>query len=393
MPALNRHLLTMSMALAFAGLFAHGHARSPETAISIQNKDLARDPLYLERAWLGGMLRLYVSGVPRDDWTIRFDYGAAGVLEMTKSTAEAYFIGERPKGFEIDVPIMAGYSIFARSNYPAMRVQVVEAITTRSENSEQMIAGSNVVSIGRPTPSGAATQNDAFARVDVLGSDGTFLANCTAFRIARGYWMTAAHCVYRSVGAPTRPQISRLRLQPDAYANKVEQAPAMLARPVASGLQTPAVTMGSLLADNDLDYALLEAEKDGGGTTIPLDHVRNATEGTGLFMLHYWRGEFDAPTGKAMSQGAACTVLKHLGDPETSADRPDLCRNMIQHGCSSQGGGSGAPLLDRDRSTLVALHYGAGRTSAFNCGLPASAILTDLCQRHPTVARKVTTCP
>lgn len=366
-------------------------AHSQETNISIQNKDLARGPLYMPPDWSGGVLRVVVSGVPKDDWTIRFDYGAAGVLEMRKVNARPNIIRELPDGFEIDIPIIAGQSVKAMSSYPAMRVRVKDAITTRFEKSEQMIKNSSVTVVDPLADTREKALNSTFARVELLSTEGTLLGHCTAFRVARGYWLTAAHCAYRTADAPNNAQISRLRLQIDAYAGRVENTPAMIGKPVASGLKTKEVTSASLLGENDLDYALLEVENDMGDATIPLTRAPTPPPDTKLILLHYWKGEFGPAAGKAKSDGLACSVKIRFGIDTPS--RPDLCPASIQHGCSSQGGASGGPLLDDTNLTFIALHYGAGTTGKFNCGLPAASIVKDLCERSTTVARKVTICP
>ena len=334
---------------------------------------------------------MLVSGVPNEAWAIRFDYGAAGVLEMNKATAEPYIMRTLPNGFELDLPIIAGHSVQATSSYPAMRVRVKEAIVTRAEKSEQMIKGSNVTALNPLVGASEKAVNDAFARAEVLSAEGFLLGHCTAFRVTRGYWLTAAHCAYRTTDEPDKAQISKLRMQIDAYAAKVENIPAMFGRPVASGLKAATVTSASLLGKNDLDYVILEVTNDPGGATIPLTRAPVPPAGTSLMLLHYWKGEFGPAAGKAKSDGAACSVNVRFGVDDPS--RRDLCPASIQHGCSSQGGASGGPLLDNAHLTLVALHYGAGGTSKFNCGLPAASIAKDLCERSTTVARKVTTCP
>jgi hypothetical protein len=159
------------------------------------------------------------------------------------------------------------------------------------------------------------------------------------------------------------------------YAGLVEALPALKARVVASGLQDTSLGLESIMQPDDLDYALLEAADDPGGAEIRLGKGAPASTDTKLVLYHYWVGEFPPSAGKAYSTGESCSVYKSLAFPDPA--KPALCG--LQHGCSSQTGASGSPVIGRGSNQLVGVHYGAGLTRKFNCGLTAEAVRSDLC--------------
>lgn len=51
-------------------------------------------------------------------------------------------------------------------------------------------------------------------------------------------------------------------------------------------------------------------------------------------------------------------------------------RQTLRHGCDTEGGSSGAPVIDRATGRIVAIHWGG--VTEYNMGIPTGAILTNL---------------
>jgi hypothetical protein len=290
----------------------------------------------------------------------------------------------------LDVPLVAGASLTARSNQKGLSVRVLEAITLVGTFSEQMIESSTVRLIDSDSSPNDRRLADALAKVELLGAGGEILGLCTAFRISKGYWLTAAHCAYRDETKAGGSIVEKLRMQTGVFAGTMVGTPPFMGTPVASGIRTLPVTAQSIVRSRDLDYVLLAAPDDAGGATIVIDRAP-AVVGDKLALFQYWGGIISPAPGFAKSEGKSCKVQPRDG-PDNDFSRPDLCPAAMQHGCSSQDGTSGAPLVNV-AGQLVAVHYGAGKTSRYNCAVPIATVLSHLCQSNPSVARKVTSCP
>jgi hypothetical protein len=360
--------------------------------IAINGIDLLKQKLRLDEGWHTGVVRTMLVGTTNDTWRIYLDYGAAGQLTLDRRSAIAQIVREDANGIVIDVPLVPGAVISATASDSKLQLHVQEIITPSGIRVQQLIPGSPVRSLPKSATGGEANAASAIARAELLSATGQILGYCTAFRIKRGYWMTAAHCAYRDAEHASAPTISSLRIQPDAYSGRVESSPAFIAKPIASGLKARSPTAESLMATGDLDYTVLEATEDPGGSVLSLDGGQQELSGRKLRLLQHWLGELPPSAGKAIADGDSCMVLKPVG-PRHDRSRLDLCTDAIQHGCSSQGGASGGPLVDRNDFKILALHYGAGLTSKFNCGLPIQTITLDLCQRANSLAREVIKCP
>lgn len=358
---------------------------------AIFGRDLTQESIYLEEAWKSGLLRVAITGIPSSRWTIRFDYGNAGSLELNEISAIPRAVSTQGSRMVVDLPVVPGATVTATSTNSGMRVKPLEVITIPPIFPEQMLPGSSVSSLKRGQKGDALRVSNAFARAELLTESASVLGYCTAFRIAPQYWLTAAHCAYRTSEQSRAPMIASLRLQPNAYANEVEPGSVISAHVVASGLALSSISPAALMSDTDLDYAVLKAEGDLGTDVLRIDMTQSAPPGTRLVLFQYWQGEMPPAAGKARSDGESCMVNDRAG--ANDASRPDLCPGAIQHGCSSQRGASGGPLLDATGYKLVALHYRAGILSKFNCGLPVAAIANDLCKRYPTIAKEVVPCP
>jgi len=350
-------------------------------------KSLTLESLPIPQGWRSGVLRVALTPVA-GPWRLELDYGKAGRLVLDETTASARIVRRESNRLIVDLPLVTEATIKARTEPATMQVLPLQAITPRAVHGEQMIPKSDVVSLTKEAANALPAIGPAFARAELMTQSGAILGVCTAFRIAKGFWLTAAHCAYRQREQEGTPPIAYLRLQTDAYAGPVEALPMLKARVVASGLQDTQLGLESIMQPGDLDYALLETADDPGGAEIRLGKGAPAPPGTKLVLYHYWIGEFEPAAGKVYSTGESCAVYESLAFPDPA--KPALCR--LQHGCSSETGASGSPVIRRDSNELVGLHYGAGLTRKFNCALTAETVRSDLCQRAPTVAGGANLC-
>ncbi|MGC1176163.1 MAG: trypsin-like peptidase domain-containing protein [Polaromonas sp.] len=359
---------------------------------SFAGADIVEQALFLDPGLRAGVLRIVISGTLSPNWRVRLDYGVAGTLTLDAENAKARTVRRDAKSTTLDVPLVPGVAVAAKSDQADISVRVLEAITLSGTYGEQMIGESGVASLGPSASNEDIRAASALARLELLTSSGELLGLCTAFRLTRGYWMTAAHCAYRDASRPDAPVIAQMRIQLGSINGRVDTERSLMATAVASGIKNRPVTSNSQVLPTDLDYVILETADDPGGAIIVIDRSVDAAKDTQLALFQYWSGQLPPAAGMAKSEGNSCRVLGKR-DPPYDFTRPDLCPGAIQHGCSSQGGASGGPLLSRKDHKLVALHYGAGKTSKFNCGIPTAQILADFCQSTPTLSHKVLPCP
>lgn len=357
--------------------------------VPIVGATLGETPVHLNPWLRPGVLRVVISGERTAEWAVRLDYGSAGQLVLDAESSEARTVRSQGNNLVVDVPLITGAELTAHINQVGLQVRILEAITLVGTFPEQMIEESKVRLIGSTSSPEERRLTDALAKVELLGVGGKILGLCTAFRVSKGYWLTAAHCAYRDETRASGPIVEKLRMQTGAVAGALGSTP-FIGSPVASGIHTLPVTAQSVVRGSDLDYVLLEAPKDPGGATMLID-TASPVVGDGLALYHYWGGNIPPAAGFSKSEGDSCKVLRRIG-PDNDFSRPDLCPAAIQHGCSSQAGSSGAPLVNAS-GQLVALHYGAGKTSKFNCAIPTATVLSHLCKSNPSLARKVTSCP
>ncbi len=149
----------------------------------------------------------------------------------------------------------------------------------------------------------------------------------------------------------------------------------------------PTYRCSKLLVKNEqLDYALYEAKPsntEGGGITLP--------------NLCLFRGDLHKdqrvivasfPGGRPMEldRSQECVL--------SSVDvyRTDNGRDTIQHMCDTEGGSSGAPLIDYYQGFGVGLHW-AGESNAYNMAIPMPLIVRDLEEKLPSeVTAKIQFC-
>lgn len=351
---------------------------------------LGEEPIYLQPTLRPGVLRIVLSGERKINWEVVLDYGAAGLVLLNQMTIEARTVRSQGNEVVADVPLVAGGTLKVRINQDGLQVRILEAVTLVGTFPEQMIDNSNVRLIDNNSSPDERRLADSLAKIELLGVGGEILGLCTAVRLSKGYWLTAAHCAYRDETRPDGPTVDKLRLQIGRGTGSAIGSEPFLGTAVASGIKTLPVTAQSVVRSRDFDYVLLEAPKDPGGTTIIFERAQ-PIQGERLELFQYWGGRIPPAAGFAISDGEPCKVQRRIG-PDNDFSRPDLCPAAIQHGCSSEAGSSGAVLVNKT-GRFVAMHYAAGKTSAFNCALPIATVLSHLCQSNPSLARKVTSCP
>jgi len=360
-------------------------------ATAIIGSDLIKEPIQLKGIWASGVLRVLITGPGApSSWNIKLDYGDKGVLQLNGDALVARTVRQGPEGVIVDLPIPGTGTLSASSSISGVRVRPINVLSISTIRPQQKIDGSpDVHDIDEGSSQVEKDHAMAFGRLDVLDAGGGILGLCTAFRIVRGYWLTAAHCIYRNNGEPTATLMARWRLQPDAYAGRLEGNVFYEARPVASGLAAVNSTNASLMQPTDSDYVLLQVDKDPGGPALPLNAAQNAAPGTKLELLQHWKGDYSPAPGKAAAN--TCEIREHLelDDYSNSAN----CPFTLQHTCSSDGGGSGGALVDASNFRLIGLHYGAGKDHKFNCAVPVATIAGDLCKRYSSIGAKVISCP
>ena len=378
--------------LAVTTAFLSPTSAQVTTVETVQGVDLAKVALPMKPQWANGVLRVRVSGLPSDgSESLRVRYGKAGEIDMNAAHLSARTVSLSSASRVLELPVIAGETMMLVDPPSGVKAVVLDVISPNRLKPEQRLEGSKVISIDNLSSPLERAYSLAFARLRVYPANEQAHFDCTAFRIAKGYWITAAHCGYRSPEVPSQPIFVTWRLQPQNWAGQLETSAPLDAKPVASGLRAPGATSSSTMALGDLDWMLLQVDGDQGGPSLPL--LANAPQkaGTYLALLQHSIGNILPAEGKAVSAGESCKLIPDRASDDAS--NPELCLLALRHGCSSQRGASGGALVSRSDFKLVAIHYRAGLSGLWNCGVPAASVALDLCSRFPTLADKVLTCP
>lgn len=390
---LRRRLVVAAlMTCALGGPAIEAHARVDWTAEVIQVHDLAAKPLALKDHWHGGVLRVELSGPGKlpPEWTIRLRYGSDAEIVLDQRSAESRIVDRSPSQVTLDLPILGGRTLTTQVMPAALKLRIVAALFPSRVQSQQMLPGGRIDLFDADVGAAERALGAAFGRIDLLSSSGSFIATCTAFRVAVGYWLTAGHCVARDADHPGMPDIRQHRLQPIDYADRPEGPTLLKAVPVATGQSRGVPDPSKELQPADLDYAVLHVPGDTGGPVFKLSKTAATPTKTPLQLFQNWTGSSPKP-GKARCADGECVFLERLGADDPS--RADMCPSpAFQHGCSSERGASGGPLVLRSTLELVGLHYAGGKALTFNCGLPARTLIDHLCAHQRGIAEKVTSC-
>jgi hypothetical protein len=275
-----------------------------------------------------------------------------------------------------------------------MRLQTVEVHFPSHASSLQTIGQNWKIDLfDREVTATDAKFGKGFGRLDLYADYAVFLGHCTGFRLTKGYWLTAGHCVAKDPDHPDRQVVNSITIQPIDYADRLEGGRRLTAIPVATGQNKAVPVPSDLLKNSDLDYALLQVSDDIDGPAFPLSSAVAATDGMKLELFEHWSGKLAPAAGKARSADANC-VIKGIGSSDDDLSRPEICSNALQHGCSTEEEASGSPVVVRGLSlALVGLHYRGGLLHKFNCALSAAHIRRHLCTNKQDLARKISPCP
>ena len=205
----------------------------------------------------------------------------------------------------------------------------------------------------------------AIARVEVSEDAYPF---CTATRVGEGVFLTNWHC---DRGCDTMQ--FRLGYEKD--------------RPPSE--QRVYKCKALLRTNNVLDYSLYTAELLPDAPTLPTLASETESIQTPETEVRY---PVLALSRIPLTVGLAVAVPQHPTGRFKEVDRSSDCvisdvevfhtesgRDTIKHMCDTQGGSSGAPVIEQATGYVVALHWG-GRDDEFNMAIPMGLIVDDLAQ-------------
>lgn len=378
--------------LASAGWLCTQAALAQPEVLDLGRRDLLVQQIKLDpAAWLG-MLRLrlvFAGGAPPASWEMALRGDHAESIDVTSENAATRLSPTPdPSVVFLDLPVPPWSVLSATAGPLISEVKAIQTTAPSVAVSQQMLDGSPIDRFNEGVD--AATKGVAlgFGRLDVRTADKLpqSARTCTAFRITKGYWLTAGHCVTKDPKGGA--DAIAASIQPHHYAGQQEPVSQLAATVAATGQASGNWNPRERLAADELDFALLDVPADPGGPAFALRPVPEA-QNQNLQLLMHWQGSH--PPGKARSAGS-CTLMKFVGT--TYAGEPDQCYRAMQHGCSSDPGASGAPLVRRDNPQhLVGMNYKGGRLESHNCALGLGDIQRFLCTVKPELAKKVTQCP
>lgn len=220
---------------------------------------------------------------------------------------------------------------------------------------ERKILGTNDLEpVGLAAGTAAHTFARAIAHVEMVDDSYGY---CTGSRVGEHLFLTNYHC---DVGC----DIMQFRLGDEKDVPEMEQ---------------PVFRCKTLLHRNEaLDFALYATEPASGpGAACSANYP----------ILKLWDGEIHVDQ--------ALVVASHPKSRQKELDRSTDCklatitpfvtesgRTTIKHMCDTEGGSSGAPVLDRETGAAVALHWG-GKDNEYNMAIPMTLILDELRAHAP----------
>jgi hypothetical protein len=366
------------------------NAESYETYLPKDRTNLFTKTLYLERNWQGGFVRAKLVGdqtIP-DDWQINLNYDGNSQIVLTASNAGARIVDKiQSNQIVLDLPVVPGTNLSATTTKEGLCLNVIAVVFNSHVNSQQQINNLNIELFDKKVGNWERSMGPSFGRLDLLGERGTALGVCSAFRVAKKYWVSAAHCVAQQESGSA---VVKWRVQPFDYSDK-EGMTLYWASPIATGQDGGKPDTKKPLLPTDLDYALFLVDTDPGGPRLDFMETEIVVPGDELQLFQHWAGTFGPLSGKARSADDDCRVFNRIG--RDHINYPDLCPKGIQHGCDSTQQSSGGAVISRKSGKLVAIHIAGGRPGLFNCALPVATVLRDLCEKQPTIAKEIALCP
>lgn len=213
--------------------------------------------------------------------------------------------------------------------------------------SERKILGANNLEpVEAAKPGALYDWSLVVARVEVK-NDG--YGYCTGARVGANLFLTNYHCDH---GCETMQ--FRMGYEQD----------------VGSADRTVYACKRLLRKNETLDYALFEVTPPPSGAELQYPILTlwkgPLTEGTKLVVASHPSGKL-----KVIDRSDECVLSS------TEVFRTESGRDTVKHMCDTEGGSSGAPVIDRERGFGVGIHWG-GKDREFNYAVPMYLILEDI---------------
>lgn len=353
--------------------------------------DVVARALTVDDRWRAGLIRFEVTlahgGAVAGPWHIVLRGDGGQTVPVAAAEARSRIVATESGRFYLDLPVPSWRTLQVVASAPILSVIAVEVLYPSLEQALQRLPDSHVDYFDRDVGLSEKSFAGAFGRLDVTGIDSNDPRKrvCTAFRVKKGLWLTAAHCVTRD---PKLPDAEAMWIQPLKYADKDEPIGRLSARVLATGQKNGEWRPDEVLRNDELDFALLSVVGDPGGPAFALGAPPSPGP-TALQLLMHWSGN---PAGKARSAGPGCRIQSLSGTD--SKTKPDHCYLAIRHGCTSDDGASGAVLVPYGApQSFVGLNYRGGLFEQFNCAVPAPSIHRFLCQTKSQFGKELSPCP
>ena len=161
-----------------------------------------------------GMVAPYARGSAADRlryrprWQIHLDYGGGRTMSLNRSTAAPRIVSASTERYLIlDLPVIAPGTLTAKVTPLHLELRAVVVLFPSRVDGQQLVGPPNIDLFDAGVEPALRVLGPGFGRLDRLGENGAMLGSCTAFRVAKAYWLTAAHCVVRDEDDPGRPEV------------------------------------------------------------------------------------------------------------------------------------------------------------------------------------------
>jgi hypothetical protein len=330
----------------------------------------------------GGHARIRIEGLSADfELRIRLEGRQLRELTLNRETIIPYLVQQTNTTAMIDLPVQEPGMLTADVISGSASPIVVSIRYPRGIGPQQIIGNLDLRYLNSDVhDTRLHTIGMSVARLDAVTAYGTRIP-CTALRVAPQLWLTAAHCL-RPLGQPAH----NLALTLDAY------APGKGPTGIDPMLRPARVVVDGFAEAERLDVAMIRTVDVPEGPTISLQGAPEAQEGQLLGVVMYWSGHENKPPGKAYSGDARCRVGQR-GPDGPGASRICFGTALFPHECDTEGGSSGAPILDKKSLRVVGLNVGGGDLNKFTCGVTATAVASLICRAAPDAGAEAGLCP
>ncbi len=338
---------------------------------------------------LPSTLRFRVSetaGTPAQ-WWIEFRIGSSASRVESRAAFSDYY-----GSTVLDVPVREAGDLLVTFGPAAPSVTLIARIDQNRTAAPLYQQGRlNLDYFDRDFASDAARQRLSRATVLVKFETARGPATCTAYQIAPGLFLTNLHCIESDARSQAGRDQNRLY-----FGLTLERGEAD-AQSAGDVVNARMVAKGKFVRDKPrehYDYAVLEAStpKSYERDVLPLelgnlDAVLDSNPRPLLELYQHWTGTSGTTAGKALSADEDCKVLGPVNEngPVTIEQCP---YPSFKHGCDTDEGSSGSPILRRKGDRAVGVHF-LGQVSNYNCALRADALLAHLKGKYLQVWERV----